>query len=159
MAQRALHERLGRHAAVLSQQILLHRPAVDADADGDPPLAARVGHRAHPLGRADVAGVDADLVHPLPRALERKLIVKMNVRDQRDVDGAFDLASFLRRRHIRHSHTDNLAPGLLQPEDLRDGRRRVLGVRVAHGLDRNRRAAAHGHLPHMDLLAHFVTFI
>ena len=47
----------------------------------------------------------------------------------------------------------------IQPEDLRDGRRRVLGVRVAHGLDRNRRAAAHGHLPHMDLLAHFVTFI
>ena len=42
---------------------------------------------------------------------------------------------------IRHGHTDDLTPGVMQPGDLLDGRVRVRGVRVAHGLHRDRRGA------------------
>ena len=58
----ALHHPLGGGPAVLLHDVLLERAGVHADADRDPPLAGGLDHLAHPLARADVAGVEADAV-------------------------------------------------------------------------------------------------
>ena len=57
-----------------------------------------------------------------------------------------------RMAYLTHGHvhnSQNLPP--MQPGDLLDGRVRVRGVRVAHGLHRDRRAAADGDGADMDL--------
>ena len=76
-----------------------------------------------------------------------------------DVDAAADGADGPGGVHIRHGHPDDLAPGLLQTEDLGHGALHVLGGGIAHGLDADRRAAAHGHGAHMDLFAHGVVLL
>ena len=148
---RALDERLRRRVAILFEQALFQAAAVDADADGDTALPAGLGHLADIVRLADVAGVDADLVHAGLRRREREPVVKMNVGHDRDGRGAHDLGQGVRRGLIRHGETDDLAPGVMQPGDLLDGRARVRGVRVAHGLHRDRRAAADGDGADMDL--------
>ena len=62
-----------------------------------------------------------------------------------------DLGQGVRRGLIRHGEADDLAPGVMQPGDLLDGRARVRSVRVAHRLHRDRRAAADGDGADMDL--------
>ena len=137
--------------AVLFEQALFQAAAVDADADGDAALPAGLGHLADIVRLADVAGVDADLVHAGLRRREREPVVKMNVGHDRDGRGVHDLGQGVRRGLIRHGEADDLAPGVMQPGDLLDGRVRVRGVRVAHGLHRDRRAAADGDGADMDL--------
>ena len=154
VAQGAVHQGLGGDAAVFLQQLPLQGAAVDADADGNAPVPAGVGHGPDLFRGADVAGVDTDLVHPLADALQGQAIVKVDVRHQGDVDAAADGADGPGGVHIRHRHPDDLAPGPLQAEDLGDGTLHVLGGGIAHGLDADRRAAAHGHGAHMNLLAH-----
>ena len=78
----------------------------------------------------------------------------MDIRHQRDVDGPADTPYGLRRRHIRHRHPDDIAPRLLQPEDLGHGGGHILRPGVAHGLDGDVRPAAHRDAAHMNLLAH-----
>ena len=159
VAQGAVHQGLGGDAAVFLQQLPLQGAAVDADADGDAPVPAGVGHGPDLFRGADVAGVDADLVHPLADALQGQAIVKVDIRHQGDVDAAADGADGPGGVHIRHGHPDDLAPGLLQTEDLGHGALHVLGGGIAHGLDADRRAAAHGHGAHMDLFAHGVILL
>ena len=154
MAQRALHERLRRHAAVLCQQLLLQRAAVHADADGHLVRAAAVHDRLHTVLPADVAGVDADLVRAVLRRGDGKAVVKVNVRHERNMNAVLDGLDRLRCLRRRHGHAHDLAARLLQAQDLLDGRACVLGLCVAHRLDGDRRAAADGHAADHDLLRH-----
>ena len=147
----ALDECLRRRVAVLFEQALFQAAAVDADADGDAALPAGLGHLADIVRLADVAGVDADLVHARLRRCEREPVVKMNVGHDRDGRGVHDLGQGIRCGLIRHGKADDLAPGVMQPGNLLDGRARVRGVRVAHGLHRDRGAAADGNGADMDL--------
>ena len=133
MPLRTLDERLRRRVAVLFEQALFQAAAVDADADGDAALPAGLGHLADIVRLADVAGVDADLVHVGLRRCERKAVVKVDVGHDRDGRGVHDLGQGIRRGLIRH------------------GKARVRGVRVAHGLHRDRGAAADGNGADMDL--------
>ena len=159
MAQGAVHQGLGGDAAVFLQKLPLQGATVDADADGNAPVPAGVCHGPDLFRGADVAGVDADLVHPLADAFQGQAIVKVDIRHQGDVDAAADGADGPGGVHIRHGHPDDLAPGLLQTEDLGHGALHVLGGGIAHGLDADRRAAAHGHGAHMDLFAHGVILL
>ena len=59
VAQRALDHGLGAGLAVALQQVALQRAGVDADAHGAAVVAGGLDHLAHAVGRADVAGVDA----------------------------------------------------------------------------------------------------
>ena len=122
-------------------------------------LTAGVRHGAHTVMGADIARVDADFIHPLLHAAQRQLIVEMDVCHQRDVDGPADSADGIGGRHIGHGHADDLAAGRLQRANLGHGGRRIGRFRVAHGLYRNRGAAAHRHGAHLDLLAHGFTFM
>ena len=146
-----LDECLRRRVTVLFEQTLFQTAAIDADADRDAALPAGLSHLADIVRLADVAGVDADLVHARLRRCERKAVVKVDVSHDRDGRGAHDLGQRVRRGLIRHGQTDDLTPGVMQPGDLLDGRVRVRGVRVAHGLHRDRRAAADGDGADMDL--------
>ena len=150
----AVHQRLRRDAAVLGQQVFFQRPAVDADADGDAPLPAGVRHGPHPLLAADIAGIDADLVDAALGAQQRQLVVKMDIRHQRDVDTRLDGWDSPRRLLRGDCHTDDLAPRLLQPEDLLHRGLHILCGGIAHGLDAHRCAAAYGHAAYHDLLTH-----
>ena len=151
MPLRALDERLRRRVAVLFEQTLFQAAAVDADTDGDAALPAGLGHLADVVRFADVAGVDADLVHAGLRRRERKPVVKMNVGHDRDGRGVHDLGQSVRCGLIRHGKADDLTPGIMQPGNLLDGRACVRGVRVAHRLHRDRRAAANRDGADMDL--------
>ena len=84
----ALDECLRRRVTVLFEQTLFQTAAVDADADGDAALPAGLGHLADIVRLADVAGVDADLVHARLRRCERKAIVKVDISHDRDGRGA-----------------------------------------------------------------------
>ena len=83
-------------------------------------------------------------------------VVKMNVGHDRDGRGVHDLGQGIRRGLIRHGEADDLAPGVMQPGNLLDGRARVRGVRVAHGLHRDRGAAAHRNGTHHHLAGQLV---
>ena len=109
MTHGALHQRFRRDAAVFLQHLLFQRAAVDAYANGDAPFTAGIRHGADALGCADVAGVDADLIHTLRGALQSQLIVKMDIRHQGDMDGRFDLTDGLGSLHSGHCHADDLA--------------------------------------------------
>ena len=154
VAQGALHQGLGGDAAVLDPELLLQGPAVDTDADGDALFPADVRHRFHLLRPADVAGVDAQGVDAPLRAFQRVLIMKVDVRDQGDGDLLPDFVHSLRGRLVGDGDADDLAARRLQGVDLGHGGRHVVGLRVAHGLDGNRGAAAHGHAAHHETLRH-----
>ena len=62
----------------------------------------------------------------------------MDVGHERNRDLLLDLADRQRGLVGRHGAADDLAAGLLEAVDLRDGRRDILGLRVAHGLDCDR---------------------
>ena len=142
-----IHQSLGRHTAVFRQQRLFQGPAVDPDADGDMFPGAGHGHGLHPVFPADVAGVDADLIRPGLDALQGQAIVKVDIDHQRQVDLFLDGPHGLGRRHVRHSHPDDLAPRRSQAANLGDRRRHVAGGGIGHRLHRHGSAAAHGHAP------------
>ena len=57
--QRALDHRLRARLAVFLQEVAFERAGVDADPHRAAVVAGRLDHLAHPLGRADIAGIDA----------------------------------------------------------------------------------------------------
>ena len=107
----------------------------------------------------DVAGVDADFVRAARRRFHGKAVVEVNIRNERDGDARLDLAQRVRGLHIGHRDTHDLAARLLQRVDLRDGGCCVLGMCVAHRLDRDRRAAADGDAARNNLLAHRIILL
>ena len=63
MIQSALHHRFRHRCAVLGEDVLFQTAAVDTDADGDIFLLAGIHDCLHAVIVADVARVDADLIH------------------------------------------------------------------------------------------------
>ena len=152
VAEGGFHQGLGGDAAVFGQQRLLQGPAIDANSDGKSFHFTDIGHSLHPVLPSDVARVDAHRVAPGGHALKSQLVVKVDVHHQRDMDLLPDGAHRSGRRHVGHRHPDDLTARGLQPEDLLHRGFHVVGAGIAHGLDGHRRAAAHGHLAHHDLL-------
>ena len=96
----------------------------------------------HMLPAADVARIQAQLVHAVLRRGDGQAVVKVDIRHKRDVDGAVDGGDRPCARLVEHGNAHDLAPGALKLQDLGDGRRRIARVRVRHGLDADGRAAA-----------------
>ena len=113
VAHGALHQGFRRDAAVFGPQVLFQRAAVDANADGDVPLAAGFRHRTDPFLPADVAGVDPQGVDPPLGAHQRQLVVEVDVRDQGNIDLLLDLVHRLGSVLVRYRHPDDLASGIL----------------------------------------------
>ena len=84
--ERALDHRLGAGLAVFLQQVALQRAGIDADAHGAAVVLGRLHHLAHPVGRADIAGIDAQAGRARLGRLDRALVVEMDVGHERDLD-------------------------------------------------------------------------
>ncbi|MPM84147.1 hypothetical protein SDC9_131218 [bioreactor metagenome] len=117
-------------------------------------MAADIRHRLHLFRPADVAGVDADGVDPALRARQREFVVKVNVGNERDGNLLLNFIYGRSSRPVGNGHSNQFAPGGLQRFDLRHGGGHIVGFGAAHGLDRDRRAAAHGDGAHHQLLCH-----
>ena len=114
-------------------------------------LAAAITSR-DPLFRADVAGIDAQAGGAGVGRFERALVVEMDVGDDRHARRADDLACSAAVASAVGQDTRMMsAPGLLAAADLVDRRLGVLGRRVGHGLDGDRRVAADRHGADHDL--------
>ena len=142
MVERTLDHSLRGRAAELFEDVLLDRAGVYADADGQTALLCRPHDRLHAVRAADVAGVQADLVHACLDGGKRQTVVKVNVRHDRQGRACADLAQRFRRRFVRHGAAHDVAAGLRQCVNLRKRCFRVAGIRVRHGLDGDGRAAA-----------------
>jgi len=75
----------------------------------------------------------------------------MDVGDDRDVGGAADRRHRQRRFDVGARDADDIDADFLALTDLVDRRVGVFGRRVGHGLHRDHRAAADGHLADHDL--------
>ena len=81
--ERAFHHRLGARLPVLLQQLALERPGVDADAHRAFVVPRRLDDLRDPIGRADVARIDAQAIGPGLRRLDGALVMKVDVGDDR----------------------------------------------------------------------------
>jgi hypothetical protein len=151
VAQRRFHHALRRRPAVPLQQVLLERSRVHADPDRDAALLGEADDLEHELLAADVAGVQAQPVHPLLEGDQRQLVVEVDVRDERNADLALDLAQLLRGLAHRHRAADDLATGGFQRPDLEERGLDVARVGLRHRLHGDGRAAAHLHVAELDL--------
>ena len=139
LIERRLHDALGGDVTtVLRDQVLLEGAGVYADTDRDVPLLRAVHDGPDFLVRADVPRVDTDLIRAVFHRFDGHAVVEMDVGHERNRDLLLDLTNRQRGLVGRHSAADDLAAGLLEAVDLRDGRRDVLRLRVAHGLDCDR---------------------
>ena len=164
VVQRAVHHRLRGGVAVLCQDVLFQAAGVDPHADGDIVLLAALHHLAHPVLVADVAGVDAHLVHPGRHRFQRQPVVEVDIRHNRHTYRLLEVLDQRHRLQIGDGRADDLAARRLQTLCLLDACRKVLGRRVEHRLDGDRRAAAHLHLADQNLsgflsLSHRFSFL
>ena len=103
------------------------------------------------LAAADVSRIDPEPVRAGLESGESQAVVKVDVCNQRGANLLLDLFERCSSLFIRHSQSHDLTPGSLKLLDLPDRRSHIPGVRVGHGLNRNRRFAADRHIPDMDL--------
>ena len=101
-------------------------------------------HFLHALGVADIAGIDAQST-PRQRPPLRcaRLIVKVDVGDERHFCGARDLGERRGGVFVRARYAHDVGARFFQLPDLVDRRLRVGGRRVGHRLYGDRRIAAH----------------
>ena len=151
MVEGALDHRLGTGLAIFFLQIFLEAAGVDPDADGAAMILGRLDHLAHPAGAADIAGIDAQAGGPGLGRLDRPLVVKVDVGNDRDGDLRDDPLQRRGRFLVGAGHPDYIDPGLLELVDLADGRRDVGGERGRHRLDGDRGVTADRDPANMDL--------
>lgn len=90
MVQSAFHHSFRGGCAVAGQNVLFQTAAVDADADGDVLLLAGIHHCLYPVIIADIARVDADLIHTHICTSQCSLVVKVDICHDGDVHCVFD---------------------------------------------------------------------
>ena len=151
MVERALDQRLGAGLAIFFEQVALEAAGIDPDPDRAAIGLGGVDHLAHPLGRADIAGIDAQAGGAGVGGLERALVVEMDVGDDRHPRGADDLPQRRGRFLVGAGDPDDVRARFLAAADLVDRRPDVGGDGVGHGLHRDRRVAADRHGADHDL--------
>jgi hypothetical protein len=153
VVERAFHHRLGAGLAVFLQQVALQRAGIDADAHRAAVILGGLDHFAHPLGRADIAGIDAQAGGAGLGGLDGALVVEMDVGDDRHLHLFDDRFSAAVDSSSGQDTRTMSAPASSQRADLRDRRRDVAGQRVGHRLHGDRRVAADRHIADHDLAA------
>ncbi len=153
MVERALDQSLGAGLAIFLEQVLFEGARVYADADRAAIGLGRIDHFAHPIGRSDIARVDAQTSRTGIGRFERAFVVEMDVRDDRYAAGADDLLQRGGAFHIGAGHADDVDARILAAADLVDRRLRVGRERVGHRLHGDRRIAANGNVADHDLAA------
>ena len=143
MSQRRFNHGLRRGSAILPQQVLLQRTAINSNSNWYPLRLRRAHHLAHTLMRTDVSGIQAQLVDTSFKRHQREFVMEMNVGDERDIGYTFpDLFQCDCGVIVRHSETHDLASGARHLSNLRHRGADVSGIGLRHRLHHDRRAAA-----------------
>src|SRR5690606_4910664 len=142
MVQRALDHRFRGRIPVLIEQMLFKRSGIHADSNRNAALLASLDNRFDLLAAADVAGIDSNLVDAVLDRGERKTVIEMNVRNERDMNPLLNLSDGVRGFLIVNSDAHDLAAGLFQPKNLGDRRLDIGRLRRAHALDNDFIASA-----------------
>ena len=168
MVERTLDHRFRHRRTVLGQNVLFKAAAVDADPNGDVLLLAGLHNGFHPVVVADVARVDADLVHTHLGAGQSRLVIKVDIRHDGDVHSVLDGLDALGIGGTGAGDAEDLAARCLAPLGLCYVALDVLHRNVQHGLHRDGVIAADGHianfhfsfeLPHCRCpFLHFIPF-
>ena len=87
----ALHDALCGNAVIFLHQVLFQRTAVDTHTDRDISLFCRIHNCFDALIASDISRIDTDLVRTIFHGCNGHLIIKMNVRYQRNGDLLLDL--------------------------------------------------------------------
>ena len=95
-------------------------------------VLGRLDDLAHPLGRADIAGVDAQTGGAALGRLDRAFVVKMDIGDDRHLDLPHDVFQGQRRFLIGAGDAHDVGAGPLQRLDLLDRCLDVMRDRVRH---------------------------
>ena len=135
MLQCRLNQRLRSRAAVFLQKFSTQRARVHADSYRDFRRPRRFYDFANVSRAADVAGIQSQCRHALSNRFKREFVIKMNVGDNRHVDGRDNRTQVFRGVEIGHGNSDDIATRLRKLFDLRDGRARVVSLRVRHRLN------------------------
>ena len=138
LIQRTLHNSFRSYTAVLLYQIFLKRTAVYADTNRNVSLPCSVHNRLHLIRAADIPGIDANLVRAVFHGSDGHFVVKMNVRDQRNMDLFLDLGKRLRSLRGWNRTANDLTPRLLKRKDLLYRCLDILCLRICHRLNQNR---------------------
>ncbi len=157
MVQRTFHHSLGCRAAEFLEDVLLHRAGVYTDADWEMACLCRLHNRLYAVRAADVARIQANLVHAGLDRRQRETVVKVDVRHHRQRRVRADFAQRLRRLHIRHGTANNVAARVLQCANLRQRCLRVARIGIGHGPHRDGRAAANQYVTNLYLFGLFHT--
>jgi light-regulated signal transduction histidine kinase (bacteriophytochrome) len=140
---------------VFFEQMFFKGARVHTDTDGDVAVFARAHNFGNLVLPADVPGIDPETIHALLHRLERKAVVEVDIRDQRELRAFSDLAERFRRIHVRYRQPNDLTARLLKMIDLLKRLRGFPRVRIAHGLDSHGRSAADLHVAESYLSGFF----
>ena len=151
LLHRGLHQRAGRVGRGGPAQVLGQRAGVRADAH----RRGRLDRAAHDLldlvGAADVAGVDAHGGDARVHRLQGQRGVEVDVGDHRQRALVHDLHQRGGVGQAGDGDAHDLAAGVGQRLDLREGGRRVVRLRRRHRLDGDGRAATDRDAADVDL--------
>ena len=143
------HEHFGLREVVALGDILLKRTGIDADTNRTARCTRSIDHRVNLGPIADIAGIDAQLGSTGLNGTNGKLMVKVDIGDDRHRRLGTDGAETLKRGLSGHAHTHDIAASLRQRAHLRKRCLGISGIGAGHGLDHHRRAATDLHTAHM----------
>ena len=151
MTQGRFHQGIRGRFAVFFLQVLFQRTGIDADTDRHAAIPCRIDQGTHPIGLADIAGIDTQTVHAQLQHAQGNAVVKMDIGNQRHIDLLADPAKGLGRLHAGHRDTHDVCTGLFQRADLRDRGGHIGGFGIGHALHRNWRVAPYRDIAHHNL--------
>ena len=159
MAEGAFHQAFRGRPAVLRQQVLFHGTAVDADPDRNMVRFRAVRQHPHAVFPADVARIDPQFRDSVFRGSDRQLIVKMDIRHQRNRTAVRQGFHRFRTGLVVHADPHQVAPRVMQRADLRQRGFRVPGIGIGHALHQHRIPAAQLQLPDLYFSGHATSLL
>ena len=123
---------------------------VYSDADGNVPLLGRSHYFAHLVFISEVPRVQAQAIHAAFGALQRQLVVEVNISYQWNADLFLDFRHCLGGFHVGNRTADYFAARFFELVDLPDRRGHVPGVGLGHGLNGDVSAAAYLYAAHVN---------
>ena len=135
------HELFGLREVIALGDILLKRTGVDTDANRTARSAGGVDNGIDLSPIADIAGINAQLGGTSLNGTNGKLMVKVDIGDDRHRRLGTDGTKALERGLGGHAHAHDIAASLRQRAHLRKRCLGVGGIGASHGLNHDRRAA------------------
>ena len=120
--------------------------------DGNVSFFSGSNHLSNLVFVPQVSGVEAKTVNSALDALQRQLVMEVDVRNQWNVYQVFDLAHGLGGLHVRDRAANYLATRLFQLMDLPNGGGHIPGIRFSHGLNGDVGSATDFYSTNGDLL-------